>query len=133
MNKPTYNTRTLAACAKRLRHIQSAAPAMPGWAVVWRLQEGFRLQVAGEIHERDGWIYASSVWGGPRPAEIARDVELGRADEIATECLRGTLKHQPEDLTLDQLHHLARCEDNTEIAAAAQQRIRERTALKVFA
>ena len=125
MKPISYNLRTLQACAKRLRHVLATTPEA-NWTVVWRFQEGYRLQVEQEIHEVTGWITHSSLGGTVQ--EIERDTRIeDRADEIARESLYLTVKHNPDHLDIDQLRILAAAEDMPEVAALAQTRLRTRT------
>jgi len=124
MKPISYNLRTLRACAKRLRHVIDTAPDT-NWTVVWRFQEGYRLQVEQEIHEVTGWITHSSLGGSL--AEVERDTRIeNRADEIAEETLFLTVKHNPDHLDIDQLRILATVKDMPRVAALAQTRLRTR-------
>lgn len=104
----TYNHRTLTACAKRLRWIteRNKPSDMPAWAIVWRHEEGFRLQLEGEKHEHDGWITYGPL-GISTIEEVERDLHLGRADKIAEEALELCIDEQPEDFTDEQLRALS--------------------------
>jgi hypothetical protein len=117
MSTTTYNPRTLAACAKRLRWIQERG-GNDLWAVVWRHEEGFRLQIHGEQHEHTGWIaYGPLV--SSKLEDIERDLKLGRADEIAEESLELCLDEQPEDFTDEQLRTLSCWSKHDRIAGKA--------------
>jgi hypothetical protein len=125
MKPISYNLRTLRACAKRLRHVIDTAPDT-NWTVVWRFQEGYRLQIEQEIHEVTGWITHSSLGGSVQEVERGTRIE-DRADEIAKEALFSTIKYNADHLDVDQLRILAAAQDMPDVAALAQTRLRTRT------
>lgn len=84
--KETYNTRTLAACAKRLRWMKDTLPEMPQVDIIWRFREGFRLQVAGEHHEPGGCLAFMGV--EDRVREIGNVLNSGDAEQAGWDCLK---------------------------------------------
>ena len=107
MRDLTYNARTLAACAKRLRWIQERGPREI-WSIVWRHEEGFRLQITGEQHEHTGWCAYAALTSDTLET-IERDLRNGKADQIAEEMLELCIDEQPEDFTDEQLRALSIC------------------------
>lgn len=103
MLNATYNTRTLAACAKRLRHIQGRDGHLPQGSVIWRYSEGFRLQLEGEQHEPDGWrcFNASNI---ERIEQVLND---NQADDKARIALGALLEKAPQEFTDIQLRYLS--------------------------
>lgn len=103
MLNATYNTRTLAACAKRLRHIQAKDGHLPQGIVVWRYSEGFRLQLAGEEHEPGGYVQynASNI------ERIEQTLEENLADDKARIALGALLETEPQEFTDPQLRYLS--------------------------
>lgn len=134
MTTMTYNTRTLAACAKRLRYLtdksKAAGTKAPRWTVVWRYREGFRLQVLGEDHEPGGWETHSNITSIHGLREIERDLKLNRADEIAGDSILETLRQQPADIDNESLRFLATLEEEIDIARAAQDVLHHRNLAK---
>lgn len=123
----TYNTRTLQACAKRLHHVLTKTPQAK-WQVVWRFQEGFRLQIEGEQHEPTGWITHGNVMTIGDVKELEWDASQDRADEIAANALGYTVEYRSHDLDETQLRFLAQQTDYLQIAEHAQSVLRSRAA-----
>ena len=110
MTTTTYNTRTLAACAKRLRHLEATLTPMPEWTIVWRWREGYRLQLAGEHHEPGGcqWMDGSTdPYGHDRTAEVEQALAKGTADQEAYDCLEALLETAPQEFDKASLIHLS--------------------------
>lgn len=105
----TYNTRSLAACVKRLRWMQQALPTMPECEIVWRFREGFRLQVAGEHHEPGGCLAYGDAH--ERIAEIGRALDKGQAEQNGWDCLNASLECAAEEFTDADLRHLSMAPD----------------------
>lgn len=122
----TYNTRTLQACAKRLRHVLTKTPQAK-WQVVWRFREGFRLQIEGEHHEPTGWITHGNVLTIGDVKELEWDTKENRANDIAADALGYTVEYRPQDLNDEQLRFLAQQIDYLQIAELAQTVLRDRT------
>lgn len=106
MSKITYNQRTLAACAKRLRYLQSTDGHLPQGIVVWRYTEGFRLQLDGEQHEPDGCrcFNASNI------DSIENALTDNQADDKAQIALSALLEVAPEEFTDQALRYLSLCD-----------------------
>ena len=114
MLNATYNTRTLAACAKRLRHIQAKDGHLPQGTVVWRYSEGFRLQLTGEEHEPGGYVQynASNI------ERIEEALKQNQADDKARIALGALLESEPHEFTDPQLRYLSM---NTDIPSIYAQ------------
>lgn len=123
----TYNQRTLTACAKRLRHVLTKSPKAK-WQVVWRFQEGFRLQIEGEQHEPTGWITHGNVLTIGDVVELEWDTEENRANHIAADALGYTVEYRPQDLSDEQLRFLAQQTEFITVAELAQAVLRDRAA-----
>jgi hypothetical protein len=108
MTTKNYNTRTLAACAKRLRYILSLDPKTP-CQIVWRYTEGFRLQLWNEVHEPTGCIWMREAQHGL--PFIERTLEQDRADQEARDNLGALLECSPHELEDAELQHLSLCKD----------------------
>lgn len=107
--RETYNTRTLAACEKRLRWMRGTLPAMPQADIVWRFREGFRLQVAGEAHEPGGCLAFGDAH--ERIDEITRALDKGQAEQDGWDCLHASLECAPQGFTDADLRHLSIAND----------------------
>ena len=121
--KDTYNTRTLAACAKRLRWMTNELDTMPTWSIVWRWREGFRLQIDGEQHEPGGclWMDGTDPYGRDRTTEVEDALAKGQADQAGYDCLSALLECTPEAFDDESLRHLSMSTEGGKEAPCARR------------